>query len=319
MMIIDAHHHWIPPEVADEIPKYLRPGESAIKDGEYLRIMRGDVDLFTVNPRYTDIQVKLKEMDAAGIDVAVLSTACWQQWNTMEMAPRINDAMAELQAKYPHRFIGLAHVPPFGNGAVAELERAIKELGLKGATLTTNFDGKYPDDEAYRPFFKKAEELDVPIFFHAAIHPTEYSILEKYGLMRSLGRLLDHTLVAARVLYGVAKDFPKLKFLHGHIGGSFFVIKERMLDVKWYRVEDQPYEEIINRQFFFDTAPAWWKRSHLELAAENLGVDHILLGSDYPVLPRFLPDSVETLKQVRVSDSDKRKMLGENAARLFKF
>jgi len=89
--------------------------------------------------------------------------------------------------------------------------------------------------------------------------------------------------------------------------------------VKWYRVEDQPYEEIINRQFFFDTAPAWWKRSHLELAAENLGVDHILLGSDYPVLPRFLPDSVETLKQVRVSDSDKRKMLGENAARLFKF
>lgn len=317
-MIIDAHHHWIPPEIAADIPKYLRPGEVVVPDGEYQRIQRGGVDLFTVNPRYTDIRVKLKEMDAAGVDVAVLSTACWQQWNTMEMAPRINDAMAELQAKYPQRFVGLAHVPPFGEGAVAELERAVTSLGLKGATLTTNFAGKYPDDEAYRPFFRKAEELDVPVFFHAAIHPTEYHLLEKYGLTRSLGRLLDHTLVAARVLYSVARDFPRLKFLHGHIGGSFFIIKERLLDAKWYGLDNQPYEEMIDRQFFFDTAPAWWTPGHLECAADNLGVDHILLGSDYPVLPRFLPDSVRLLKGVRLSEGDKRRMLGENAARLFK-
>lgn len=315
-MIIDSHHHWIPPESVERINEYLRPGEKVVKDGDYLRIRRGDVDLFTLNPRYTDIQLKLKEMDAAGIDMAVLSTACWQEWNTMEMAPRINDAMAEIQAKYPHRFIALAHVPPFGEGVVAELERAVK-MGLKGAMLTTNFDGKYPDDEAYRPFFQKAEELEIPVFFHAAIAPTEHSILEKYGVMRSLGRLLDHTLVAARVLYGVAKDFPRLKFLHGHIGGSFFIIKERLLDVKWFGVEEQPYEEIIDRQFFFDTAPAWWKRSHVECAVDNLGVDHILLGSDYPVLPRFLPDSVEIVRQVRLSEQDKRKILWENAVKFF--
>ena len=89
--------------------------------------------------------------------------------------------------------------------------------------------------------------------------------------------------------------------------------------MKWYGgAEVQPYEEMINRQFFFDTAPTRWKRSHLECAAEELGVEHILLGSDHPVLPRFLIGSVETLKQVRVSEGDKRKMLGENAAKLFK-
>ena len=317
-MIIDAHHHCIPPEVAGEIPNCLRPGERAVKDGEFLRVMRGDTELLTLNPAYTDIQMKLKEMDAAGVDMAVLSTACWQQWNTMELAPRINDAMAELQAKFPHRFIGLAHVPPFGNGAVAELERAIKGLGLKGASLTTNFDGKYPDDEAYRPFFQKAEELDIPIVFHAATHPTEYSILEKFRMVRSLGRTMDHTLAAVRVLYGVAKDFPKLKFLHGHFGGNFFIMKERLVQATFNGVEDQPYKEMVNRQFFFDTAPGWTERSHLECAAENLGVDHILLGSDYPFMPNFMSDSVATLRQMRVSEGEKKKMLGENAAQLFK-
>lgn len=316
-MIIDAHHHWFPQNLIENIPKYLKPGERVVKDGEYLRILRGDLDLFTLTPRYSDIPLQLKEMDAAGVDVAIMSTACWQQWNTMEMAPKINDSLAEIQEKYPHRIVGLAHVPPFGEGAVAELERAIKSLGLKGAALTTNFDGKYPDDEAYRPFFKKAEELGIPIVFHAATHPVEYSILEKYGVTRSLGRLLDHTLTAVSILYKVAKDFPKLKSLHGHIGGAFFILKERLLDVKWFRVEDQPYEEIINRQLFFDTAPARWKYYHLECAASSLGCDHILLGTDYPVFPSCLTDSLGPLRQVRVSDEDKRKMLGENAVKLF--
>lgn len=317
-MIIDSHHHWIPKEIMENIAKYLKPGERAVQDGEHLRILRGDVDLMTLNPRYSDIQLQLKEMDAAGVDIAIISTACWQQWNTMEMASKINDAMAELQEKHPHRIVGLAHVPPFGDGALVELERAVRYLGLKGATLTTNFDGKYPDDEAYRPFFKKAEELGIPIFFHAATHPLDYPILERYGVVRSLGRILDHTLAAIATLYKVARDFPNLKFLHGHLGGSFFIIKDRLLDVQFYRVEDQPYEEMINRQFFFDTSPGRWKSYHLECAAYNLGVDHILLGSDYPVKARYMTDSVETLKQVRFSDEDKRKMMGENAAKLFK-
>ena len=316
-MIIDSHHHWIPPDIIDNISEYLKPGERIIKEGKSVRVLRGDVDLMTLNPLFGDIQLQLKEMDATGVDMAVISTACFQQWNTREMAPKINDAISELQQKYPHRIVGLAHIPPFGAEAVAELERAIKKLRLKGAVLTTNFDGKYPDDDAYRPFFEKAEELNIPIFFHAAIHPVEYGILERLGVMRSLGRLLDHTLAAVGILYKVAKDFPKLKFLHGHLGGSLFVIKERLLDVEFYHVENQPYEEIINRQFFFDTAPARWRYSHLECAVDNLGSDHILFGSDYPTKLSSLNHSLEIFRQARFSEEDKRKILGENAAKLF--
>lgn len=271
-------------------------------------------------PRFSDIQLQLKEMDAAGVDLAIISTACLQQWNTMEMAREINDAIAELQHTYPTRFVGLAHVPPFGEGVGAELERAVRHLGLKGAALTTHFNGKYPHEEVYRPFFKKAEELDIPVCFHAAAHPADYHLMEQIGVVRSVGRLLDHSLAAAAILYKVAKDFPNLKFLHAHLGGSFFIIKERLLDAKFFRVGagDEPFEEIIDRQFFFDTAPARFESYHIECAIYNLGSDHILLGSDYPVKASFLPNSLETLKKVRFPEEDKRKMFGENAIKLFK-
>jgi predicted TIM-barrel fold metal-dependent hydrolase len=274
----------------------------------------------TLNPLFSDTQQQLKEMDEAGVDVAVMSVACLQQWNTMALAPKINDAMAELQNKYPQRIVGLAHVPPFGDGAVAELERAIKRLGLKGASLTTNFDGKYPDDQAYRPFFKKAEELDIPICFHAAIHPVEHGTVERLEVLRSLGRVFDHALAVVSTLYRVAKDFPKLKFLHGHLGGAFLIAKEPLLEVKWYRVkiEDLDYEAVIKRQFFFDTAPARRKAYHVECATHSLGVDQILLGSDYPLKPHYLTAAMDTLRQTRVSEKEKRKMLGENAMKLFK-
>jgi predicted TIM-barrel fold metal-dependent hydrolase len=317
-MIIDAHHHWIPSNIIEDLPKYLNPGERIVKDGENLRILRGHTELFTLHPHYSDVQLQLKEMDAAGVDVAVMSIACLQQWNTVHMARRINDAYAELQERYPQRIVGLANVPPFGKGAVKELERAIRRLGLKGAALTTNFGGKYPDDAAYRPFFKKAEELGIPIVFHAAVHPVEYKTFERYGVLRTFGRLFDHTLAVVSVLQKVAKRFPKLKFLHGHLGGSFFILRERLLDLKRSAEEEQLYNEIIGRQFFFDTAPGRWKYYHWECAAHSLGTDHILLGSDYPVLPSFLPYTLETLNQMRISEEDKRKILFENAIKLFK-
>src|SRR3970040_703254 len=122
-------------------------------------------------------------MDAAGIDAAVLSTGLWQEWNSMEMAPFINDRMAEVQRTYPERIIGLAHVPPFDPRAPRELERAARELGLRGLCLTTNCQGLYLDAREYAPVYRKAEELGLPIFVHAAGLPREHGLLDDYNLV----------------------------------------------------------------------------------------------------------------------------------------
>ena len=107
----------------------------------------------TVDPeRWCRADVQLAEMDAAGIDVAVLSAACYPAWLTLPAARLLNDAYADLQRQHPRRFVGLAHVPPWGDdGALAELERA-HALGLRGSasprisrarTPTRRLSGRY--------------------------------------------------------------------------------------------------------------------------------------------------------------------------------
>jgi len=88
------------------------------------------------------------------------------------------------------------------------------EDGLKGISIACTFRGVYPDDKAYWPFYETANELNVPIFVHAAACPVDAPILDQYNLGHSLGRGLDLTLVTVRVLYGgVLEDFPNVRFL----------------------------------------------------------------------------------------------------------
>src|SRR4029078_13542619 len=89
---------------------------------------------------YGEPAVQLRDMDAAGIDLALLSSSCFPSWMTLRAAGLVNDASADLQRHEPDRFMPMAHVPPFGEaGALAKLQRAGRDLGLLGVGITTNF------------------------------------------------------------------------------------------------------------------------------------------------------------------------------------
>ena len=119
----------------------------------------------------------------------------------MRAARLLNDAAADLQRSQPHRFVPMAHVPPFGEpGIVEELERCGKELGLRGVCSTTNFRRKYPDEQEYWPFLRKAAELDLPVFVHAAGAPASVEVFRQYDLARTLGRSFEHCAVAIRIM-----------------------------------------------------------------------------------------------------------------------
>lgn len=95
MLVIDAHHHWMPREHVETIRQHLGPGEEAYRDGGLLRVSREGTELFTIDVSgYTSPAEQIREMDAAGVDLAVLSTGLWQWWNSMELAPMINDQLA---------------------------------------------------------------------------------------------------------------------------------------------------------------------------------------------------------------------------------
>lgn len=318
-MNIDVHHHWMPREHIDNMEKFMRKNERVVREGEKVHIFRDNIEVFTIFPIYPDLQGQLKAMDAARIDMAVLSTCLWQEWNTMKMAPFINDTLAEIQKKYPKKFIGLAHVPPFEKGAPKELERAVKVLGLRGVCINTHCQGKYPDDDAYRPLFQKAEELDVPIVVHAAGAPAEYESLRKYGLHRLFGRAVDHTLVVLKLLFsGILKDYPRLKFVMGHIGGTWFALSERFLNAPPGHFSGINIRENLG-QFYFDTAPAVWTTAELTCAAATIGADHLMLGTDFPAgQADWMDKSVKCLEAVKLSQADRKKIMSGNAMKLFK-
>lgn len=317
-MIIDVHHHWMPREHVENLAKYLRPGEVIMPKGEGKDILYKNRILFSPAPLYYSMERQIKHMDDAGIDMSVLSTSCWQEWNTMSMAPFINDSMAEVQAKHPDRFIGLAHVPPFEEGALEELERAIKILKLKGVCVTTNTKGKYPDATEFRPFLKKVNELDVPIVVHAATAPPgeEVQKIIYDGIGRIPGRALDHSLFVLRTLLNhVLDDFTNIKFINGHLGGALYFADKGRLGL------DSPAYQKYVPQLYFDTAPVGWNRLSLTFAIASHSAEYVMMGSDYPALvvdsPK-LKKAISCIDELDLTQEQKKLILGGNAARLFK-
>jgi predicted TIM-barrel fold metal-dependent hydrolase len=320
-MIIDVHHHWIPAEHIKNIRKYLLPGQTLEKKGESLVVKEGPWELFNPRPLFCMTDEQIHHLDDAGIDMTVLSMGCYQDWNNMAVAPQINDAMAEVQSKYPRRIIGLAHVPPLDQAAPRELERAVKELGLKGLSFNTNTRGVYPDAREFAPLYRKAAELDVPIVIHAASMPyTEYMRQVTWKGMATplLARSIDHMIATTRVVAsGVLEEFPTLKFIFGHLGGSgFFTSMARF----GFRADTAAYRR-IRAQLFFDTAPVGWDKAALNCAISAYGVGNVLMGSDYPAVVSDGPGlkrAITAISELGLAPQDQAKVLGRNAAALFK-
>jgi predicted TIM-barrel fold metal-dependent hydrolase len=325
--VIDAHHHWMPRALVDHIEDYVPESHRVERlDSGLVRMYdAGGVQVMTIEPEhYCTPSVQLADMDATGIDVALLSSSCFPSWMTLRAARLLNDASADLQKAYPDRFVPMAHVPPFGEeGALAELERAGKQLGLRGVCITTNFGGRYPDEEQYRPFLRKAAELDMPVFVHAAGAPVDNRSLLQYDLNRTLGRALDHCLVAIRLIYsGVLEELPNLRLVMPHLGGAFFMSVKRFFHSPRHLINEYPavqYERALD-QLLFDTAPSfWYGRSEITCAIDNLGVHRVALGSDYPASWELsvLADAVAHVRELALTPADKARVAGGNAAAFY--
>ena len=320
-MIIDVHHHWIPKEHIDNIENYLKPGQTVEAKGQGRVVKEGPWELFNPKKLFYQTDEQVRHLDEAGIDMVALSMGCYADWNDSATAPGINDAMAEAQAKYPSRIIGLAHINPLEAEAPRELERCVKTLGLKGLSFNTNTAGKYPDAKEYGPLYRKVSELGVPIVVHAASLPhTEYMRQVTWQGLGTplLARAIDHMLASARVIKsGILQEYPGLKFIFGHLGGSgFFTSLER-----FGITPGSPEYKTMKSQLYFDTAPVGWGKVALNAAISAYGADNVLMGSDYPAVTYDGPSlrgAVAAIEELEFSASEKAKILGDTAARLFK-
>ena len=159
----------------------------------------------------------------------------------------------------------------------------------------------------------------MPIVVHASGTPAEYESMRKYGLHRLFGRAVDHTLVVLKLLFsGILKDYPKLKFVMGHIGGTWFALSERFLNPPPGHFPGINIRENL-QQIYFDTAPAVWTKAELQCAVATIGVNHLMLGSDYPAgQPNWMEKSVQCIESLGLAPKDQEKIMSGNARKLFK-
>ncbi|MBI4331524.1 MAG: amidohydrolase [Chloroflexi bacterium] len=320
-MIIDVHHHWMPREHVENIRDYLLPGQTLVKKGEGEVVKEGPYEMFNPARLYYTAKDQVRHLDEAGIDMAALSVGCYNDWVTSATAPGINNAMAAVQSEYPRRIIGLAQVNPLEDDAPRELERSIKELGLKGVSFNTNTRGLYPDAREFAPLYRKVAELDIPVVVHAACLPHDDYMrrVTRQDIPGPLvARAIDHMLVTARLITGpLIREFPTIKFIFGHLGGAgFFPIMNR-LGV----LPGTPLYAAMKSQLFFDTAPVGWGKLALQTAVAAYGADNVVMGSDYPAVPNdgpSLKQAVQAIEELELPARDKGKILGDTAARLFK-
>ncbi|MBI3732742.1 MAG: amidohydrolase [Chloroflexi bacterium] len=202
-----------------------------------------------------------------------------------------------------------------------ELERAVTKLGLRGAMLFANVNGKPIHHRAYWPLYETAERLDVPLM----IHPTSPPGVEAYQEYRTtalVGFLVDTSLCITLLMFeGVLEKYPKLKFVLSHLGGTIPYIAER-IDRGYDAYPEvrknisQPPSFYFKRNCYYDTV-AFYPNA-LEFAIEFAGTDHVLLGSDYPHQIGDMQKAVTVIENLTLGDEARGKVLGGNARRLLK-
>lgn len=278
--------------------------------------------------RLLDIgKTRVNEMDKVGIDMQILSLVSpgvqvFDAPKGTALAKKINDQLSEAVHAYPERLAGFATLAPQDpREAANELERAVKELGFKGACINSHTKGEYLDQTKYWVIFERAEKLGVPIYIHPrSPSPDMVKPFLDYPMLTTamIGFAAEVSLHALRLICsGLFDEFPHLKIILGHLGEALPYWLWR-LDNIYLRT---PFPEKLNKtpseyfkdHFFVTTSGMCWQPALL-CSYLALGAEKILFAVDYPLERNEV--AVQFMEEVAICDGDKEKICHLNAENL---
>ena len=274
---------------------------------------------------------RLREMDAAGIDIQVISHApsAIQQLNaetSVEVAIAANDRLKQAVDKHPDRFAAFAALPtPDPEAAADELERTVKEYGFKGAMIHGRTQGFFHDDPKFGPIFERAQALDVPIYLHPG--PPHPAVVEAYYgdfvqdfpwlVSAAWGYTIDTANQAMRmVLSGLFDRYPDLKIILGHLGEGLPFMLDRM-DEAFKRAGSKPME--FKKTFcdhFYVTTSGFFSTPALLCTVLEMGIDRVLFSVDWPFVDN--EPGMRWMETLPLAEEDRVKMFNGNARNLLK-
>ena len=324
MKVIDVHNHLNP-----------RPFLEALRAGHDwygFTDKHGELE----NPRnHWTLEERIAEMDQLGVEMQALTV--YGDFNkydrdlelTKVAVRACNDEVAVMVDEHPDRFIGLGILPMQDvEASVAELERAITDLGFKGVTIKDQINGHTLDETQFLPFWEAAERLGAVVEFHQGSTIVAQRI-PRYFLENTVGNLVERTLTFGALVHGGIIDrFPRLKVCLLH-GGGYVAFAVARMDKGWeaakldymVRYSSEESRQFIPKppsqyvgSFYYDCAT--FSEPTLRFLIDTVGIDRVVFGTDYPC-PMEMIDSVNWINNLEsLTSSEKRAILSVNPARM---
>jgi predicted TIM-barrel fold metal-dependent hydrolase len=244
----------------------------------------------------TDQRGTIEQMYEMYVELDILAVIFGVDAETTSGNPYVgNDYTAEIVSRYPDRFIGFASVDPHkGKAAVIEMERSVRELGLRGLKLHPISQAFFPNDTRFYPLWEKCAELGVPVLFHSGQTAVGAGLPGGGGLKIKYAQPIH--------MDDVAADFPELNIIMAHPG------------VPW---QEEQLSIALHKPNVYVDLSGWspkYFRPILVQYANSLLQNKVMFGSDFPALTpqRWLGD----FENLQLKPEVREKILLENAAKL---
>jgi predicted TIM-barrel fold metal-dependent hydrolase len=281
-MIIDVHAHYHPRAFLAALSK----------------AMGREIGPFAPHPDTDDaghIETRLREMDEAGVGLQVLSPAAGRapygadEALSVAAARLCNDQHAELVAKHPDRFKAFVTLPlPHIEASLGELKRGMDELGMIGVNLHISALGRSVAEDGFLPIYEEMNRRRGVIFYHPCGNSIGSPMIADYGFGGAVGTSMeDAAIVCHLIAKKIPSKYPEIKFIVPHLGGPIAMLLERLdnqFSMKSRNLPEPP--SVTARRFYYDTV-GHGSHAALTCACMAYGADHVLVGSDFPVLHSY--------------------------------
>lgn len=296
-------------------------------DAKSREIIKYEGDYNVLVGPHVNVEERLGIMRKFGIEMQILSLTTpgvdrELPERGLKLSRIANDGFSKVCEKYPGRFRALASLPLQNVGiSLDELDRAVNDLGLKGVMLFSNVGGRPLDSEEFVPFYEKAAKLGIPLFLHPT-SPMNSTAMEDYRLVPILGFTVDTSLALLRLVFsGIFDRIPNLNIVVAHTGGVFPYIRGR-IEIG-YNSYPESKVSILHPPSFYFKRNVWvdtlcYDGDVLLSTLAFLGVNRILLGTDFPHQISDMENAVKRVEKLEITEEEKQKILGDNCSQLLK-
>jgi predicted TIM-barrel fold metal-dependent hydrolase len=313
-MIVDIHAHYFPQEYTDLL---MRIGGRTLPEAARpltARPMRQDAP--------AGMQTRLQQMDEAGVQMQVLSPAASPPYADREAdavaaARLINDSYAALAQQYPGRLAAFVSLPlPHIDAALREMERGLDQLGMLGVSMTCSCFDRSTAEAEFEPLYEEMNRRGAVLNYHPIQNGICSPMINDYRFTVSVGASLeDSAIVLHLIARRVPTRYPNIKYVVPHLGGIIPMLLQRLDNQAPSQHPDLPEPPSVTaRRFYYDTV-SHGSQAALLCAWKAFGADHLVAGSDYPVLLAFetYRQTFHYIRECGLPAEDVDKVLNHNA------